>query len=284
MPFVNCHLEIWLNDIILTPQPFIKNILIYPIKSLDPIELTETEIGSNSLRHDREFAIFNGGRFMNGKRTGRLNELKTSYDIGMYLVRFTPRTGGEIKTFHLLNDKQEIESYLTDFFKLDVSFERNTVGEFMDIPVESGITLLSEASLQSLQSDMPAHDLDGLGLRFRPNLMIGGVSPYWEEQLFGEPGLGVEIRIGDVKLIGVSPRARCNVPPRDPSTGVTDKAFIKSVMKSRAASIPAGSKLLSHGGFYQLTLNTYIPVTEKGKIIKVGDTIKVVGPVDLEMV
>ena len=89
--------------------------------------------------------------------------------------------------------------------------------------------------------DSELTSITGAGLNIAVNLMIGGVSPYWEEQLFGEPGLGVEIRIGDVKLIGVSPRARCNVPPRDPSTGVTDKAFIKSVMKSRAASIPAGS-------------------------------------------
>lgn len=48
-------------------------IRIYPVKSLDPVELKEAEVGLYSLRYDREFAMLTpDGKFMNGKRSGRV--------------------------------------------------------------------------------------------------------------------------------------------------------------------------------------------------------------------
>ena len=262
--------------------PVLSHIRIYPVKSLDPVELPQAEIGSYSLRYDREFAMLtNDNQLINGKRTGRVSELKAEYEIEKHLITLGPRTGGSRKTFHLLNDGKELETYLTKFFEMPVSIAHNVDGQLMDMPVSSGVTMVSEESLQSLQHDMPSYSLDNLRLRFRANLEIRGVDAYWEEQLFGMPGMGVGFLIGDVTMIGISPRGRCNVPPRDPLTGVTDKTFIKAMMKSRAASLPSESKLLRHGNLYQLTVNTYIPEIEKGKMIKVGDEVRITGPVDL---
>ena len=263
--------------------PTISRIRIYPIKSLDPVELTQAEIGVHSLLHDREFAMLaQDGRFVNGKRTGRVNELKASYDLEKYLVTLMLRTGSEARTFHLLDDTKDIETYLTDFFKLPITFLRNAQGELMDIPNASSVTILSDASLKSLQRALPAHDLDDLRLRFRLSLEISGVDLFWEDQLFGEPGTGVEFLVGEVKMIGISPRARCNVPPRDPHTGITDKTFIKAMMNNRASSLSSASKLLQYGGYYQLSVDTHIPESEKGKILKVGDEIKIIGIVHLQ--
>ena len=53
--------------------PVLSKIRIYPIKSLDPVELTSVQIGVRSLLGDRRFALLNdAGNFINGKATGRL--------------------------------------------------------------------------------------------------------------------------------------------------------------------------------------------------------------------
>ncbi|HRI80409.1 MAG TPA: MOSC N-terminal beta barrel domain-containing protein [Cyclobacteriaceae bacterium] len=264
--------------------PTISGIRIYPIKSLDPVELNEIEVGTRSLLFDREFAMLaEDGRFVNGKRTGKVNTLQARYDIKNYLVSLNDRKGGAVRTFHLVDDKQKLENFLSNFFDLPVTIIHNEEGALMDIPVESSVTLMSDATLLSLQSDMPSHSLEDLKLRFRPNLMVAGVDRFWEEELFGEPGTGIEFLVGNVRMIGISPRARCNVPPRNPLDGEQDKSFIRTMMKSRADTLPKGSKLLKYGGLYQLTVNVYIPETEKGKIFRIGDEIKVIGPVVVEV-
>lgn len=264
-------------------KPLISRIRIYPIKSLDPVELQEAEVGVHSLRYDREFAMLtHDGHFMNGKRSGRVNELKAVYDLPNYLVHLSPRTGGATRSFHLINQKKELESYLKDFFGEPVSFIQNTKGQLMDIPTASSVTILSEASLQSLHHEFSDRTLEDVRLRFRATIELAGVEPYWEENLVGKPGVGMRIQIGDVEMIGVSPRARCNVPPRDPLTGITDKTFVKRMMKSREKTLPQNSHIPAYGSLYHLTINTYIPETQKGKWLRVGDELKIIEPVRLE--
>ncbi len=261
----------------------VSRIRIYPIKSLDPVELKEAEIGIHSLRYDREFAMLaHDGRFMNGKRSGRVNELKATYDLLNYRVTFSDRSGGPVRSFHLLNDKSEAEKYLSDFFGEPISLVQNKQGQLMDIPTASSVTILSEASLQSLHEEFSDRTLEDVRLRFRATIELGGVEPYWEENLVGEPGNGMRLTIGDVEMIGVSPRARCNVPPRNPLTGITDKTFVKRMMKNRENTLPENSHIPAYGSLYHLTINTYIPESQKGKWLRVGDKLKIIEPVRLE--
>lgn len=264
-------------------NPFVSRIRIYPIKSLDPVELQEAEVGIHSLRYDREFAMLtNDGRLMNGKRSGRVNELKAVYDVPNYRVTFSDRLGGPAHSFHLLNDPSAAAQYLSNFFGEPVSLVHNTEGQLMDIPTASSVTVLSEATLQSLHEEFSDRSLEDVRLRFRATIELGGVAPYWEEKLVGEPGVGMRLTMGDVEMIGVSPRARCNVPPRDPLAGITDKSFIRRMMKHREKTLPEDSHLPAYGNLYHLTINTYIPVTQKGKWLRVGDEVKILEPVQLE--
>lgn len=263
-------------------SPHLARIRIYPIKALDPVELQSVEIGARSLRYDREFAMLTTeGRFMNGKRSGKVNELRAEYDLANYRVTLVPRAGGEERSFHLTEDKTEIETYLSAFFAEPISLLHNKQGRLLDMPDESCVTVVSEASLQSLQVSLNDLSLDDIRLRFRANLELAGITPFGEEKFFGEPGVGMRFKIGDVEMIGVSPRARCNVPPRAPLTGITDKTFVRRMMKSREASLPEDSRLPAHGGFYHLTVNTYLPDSETGKILRVGDKVEVLSPVIL---
>ncbi len=264
------------------PQPFLARIRIYPIKSFDPVELQTAEIGVRSLRHDREFALLTPeGRFMNGKKTGRVNELKAEYDLTNYSVTLSPRAGGEAVAFHLLEEKDKLENYLSTFFNEPVSLLHNTQGRLLDVPDASSVTIISEASYQTLTSELVDFPLPDIRLRFRANLEIGGTEPFWEETLIGPPGVGMRFKIGDVEMVGVTPRARCNVPPRDPLTGVPNKTFVRRVMKAREATLPKDSVLPAHGGFYHLTVDTYLPDTETGKILRVGDKVEIGAPVIL---
>lgn len=264
-------------------HPTISRIRIYPIKALDPVELQEAEIGVHSLRYDREFAMITPDhRYMNSKRTGKVNELKATYDLPNYMVNLTPRAGGSVESFHLIHGRRKLEMYLENFFGEPLSLIQSTKGQLMDIPTASSVTIVSEASLKSLHEEFSDRTLEDVRLRFRASIELVGVEPYWEENLIGEPGVGMRIQVGEVEMIGVSPRARCNVPPRDPLTGITDKTFVKRMMKSREANLPKNSHLPEYGNLYHLTVNTYIPATQKGKWIRVGDSVSILESVKLE--
>jgi len=87
------------------------------------------------------------------------------------------------------------------------------------------------------------------------------IKPFWEEKLYKEPGIGIHFKIGDVNLIGVSPRARCNVPPQDPNTGEMDYYFIKNMMNKRATHKPTLDKILKFGS------STYFQLRDRVEIL-----------------
>lgn len=266
-------------------KPVVSRIRIYPIKSLDPVELQQSEVGIHSLRYDREFAMLTrDGHFMNGKRSSRVNKLKALFDLPNYKVTFSDRSSASANTFDLQNEKAEAEKYLSIFFDEPISLVQNKLGQLMDIPTVSSVTILSEASLQSLHQELADRPLEDIRLRFRATLELSGVPPYWEENLVGEPGYGMNLTIGNVQMIGVSPRARCNVPPRHPLTGINDKTFVKRMMKQREKTLPEGSHIPAFGSLYHLSINTHIPESQNGKWLHVGDEVKIIEPVRLKSV
>lgn len=263
-------------------NPLVSRIRIYPIKSLDPVELKEAEIGTHSLRYDRAYAmITEDGRFMNGKRSGRVNELKATYDLQRSEVSFSDRQGGPETSFRLDENGRDIQKYLSEFFGERVYLVHSDLGELMDIPSASSVTIVSDASLISLQKEFAEESLERLRLRFRASLELSGVEPYWEESLVATPSVGKRLMVGEVEMIGVSPRARCNVPTRDPLTGIMDKSFVRRMVLRRGDTLPKDSLLYSYGNLYQLALNTFIPKNQQGKWIRVGDALSVTGIVRL---
>jgi uncharacterized protein YcbX len=264
-------------------HPIVSKIRIYPVKSLDAIELTETEIGIHSLLHDRTYAMrAEDGKFINGKRTGKVNQLKTDFDLANGLIHFTPRTTSKKETFELKEGNAALNEYLGDYFGMKLEFLHNTNGDFMDAPKKGSVSILSEASLESLRTDFTQYSMEDLRLRFRVNIELTGVDAYWEENLFHKPGTAVKFTMGDVEMTGISPRIRCSVPPRNPWTGEKDKSFMKTMKESRAKNLPANSTLPEFGNMYHLAVDAYIPITEVGKIIKIGDAVKIGETVDFD--
>jgi uncharacterized protein len=256
--------------------PVLSKIRIYPIKSLDPVEVNSVKIGTRSLLGDRRFALLNDdGGFINGKRTGLVNQLQATFDDELKHVIFNVRGSDEKNTFHLSNDVSRIETFLSDFFKMKVHFIKNEEGRLMDEPDESATTVVAFETMQLL-ADSLYDPIDTLRLRFRSNIEISNVPPYWEEILASNTSEnGIRFKIGEVEMIGISLRARCNVPPRDPFTGDTDKTFIKRMLLSREGSVPVWSHVRELNSLYHLSVNTFIPDSEIGKEIKTGDEVVV---------
>jgi uncharacterized protein YcbX len=258
-------------------NPTLSKIRIYPIKSLDPIELTSVKIGNRSLLGDRKFAMLNQfGSFINGKATGLVNQLQTSFDEQIEYVTFNKRGSDKKTIFNLNTETDKIESFLSLFFKNKVSLIKNEDGRLMDIPDESAATVIAYETVQYLAEQL-GDSMDTLRLRFRANLEISNVPIYWEERLANEDSeIGVPFLIGDVKMIGKNLRARCNVPPRNPLTGETDKTFIKKLIDSRQKNIPSWSHVQKLGSLYHLSVDTFIPDSETGKQIHIGDLVQLI--------
>ena len=263
----------------MTPKPTISSITIYPIKSLDGISMTEVNTTSGgSLLHDREFAISDKkGNFLIGKTEPSIHKIRTKYDLENYLVTFQKVGEPETeKQFHLLNEITKINHWLSDFFGKPVQLIRNTNGRFLDIPDISGITFLSQSSLDEISNWYPEMSVEETKKRFRSNIVIGGVDAFWEDRLFAEEGNYILFKVGDVELLGISPRARCVVPTRHPVNGEVTKSFAKTFGMNRAKSLPEFSKLDEYGHYYFLTVNVLIPPKERNKTIHCGDKIELI--------
>ena len=259
--------------------PVIKNITIYPVKSLDGVALQKAQIGNGGcLIHDREYAICDAnGKFVNGKSNALVHLLRSKIDFEHEIISFRHESDSVWNDFHLLHDKKNIEEFLSAFFGKPVMFLKNTEGEFLDVPVQSGATILSMESLEKVSGWFNNMNIDETRKRFRATIEINAAPAFWEDRLFFEEGTAVEFKIADTTLWGISPRARCIVPTRHPKSGAMIHAFQKSFATQRLATLPQWSTLNDYGHGYYLSVDCYIPPTEFGKWIEVGDEMKIIG-------
>ncbi len=258
--------------------PNLNRITIYPIKSLDGISLEKAVISEGGcLLHDREYAMFDEkGELINGKSNPLVHSLRTAFDFDKETVSFRLNNDMPWNEFHLVNEKSEIEVFLSAHFRMKVQIQQNKTGRFLDVPDISGVTVLSEASLQTV-ADWFSISLDESRKRFRATLEFVNVTPFWEDKLFLEKGRVLELKIGDVTVFGMSPRPRCVVPSRNPETASITRAFSKKFSKKRENNLVESSNLMSYGHSYHLSVDCLIPATEVGKSIRLGDKLTIIG-------
>ena len=263
-------------------KPFISHIAIYPVKSLDGISLRKTEIAEGGcLLHDREYAIFDTeGNLINGKSNPSVHTLRSTVDFEKEIISFQRMNENKWCHFHLEKERMAVQHYLSQFFGAEVELKQNKTGGFLDIPEISGITLLSTASLQSVSEWFGGMDLNETRKRFRATVEIDGVPAFWEDHLFSNKGSAIEFQCGKVRMIGISPRERCVVPTRHPETGEVLHGFPKIFAKDRLTDLPGWSFLKQYGHSYYLSVDCFIPATEIGKFICVGDELKISGVIN----
>ena len=248
--------------------PKVSKILLYPFKGLDPVEVRETQIlKSGSLRHDREFFLVDGeGRIVSGKREKRIHNIRSRVDIE-----------GETFTF-VWNGKEETFSFedlrgMGDFFSEILGYRVHVKRDPSGMPDDrkaKGPTLVSRSTLLEVGRWFGLTEEEAR-LRFRTNIEVDGVPPFWEDSLVGRV-----FKVGEVKMEGSGISRRCPVPTRNPFTGEELKGFVRTFIEKRRETLPPWSpEEVFRDTFYRLCLNTRVPEEEAGKVLKVGDEVSV---------
>ena len=249
-------------------------ILVFPIKSLDGLLVEKAVVSQGGiLQNDRVYAIFDReGRVVNGKRTARIHELRATFEDQLREVRLGPAGDANPVQFPL-DTPAPLEQWLGEFFGFPVELKHEPIKGFPDDREAFGPTIVSEASLREVQSWFPELTLESVRRRFRANLELLDTEPFGEDRLFGAPDTLRPFQVGPVNFLGHNPCQRCVVPTRDPDSGrgVTD--FQKKFMERRKQTLPAWSDARRFNHYYRFTINTSIPPTEAGKILRVGDPI-----------
>ena len=260
----------------------VAQISVFPLKSCDEVSLAKARVlPSSALEYDRQFALIDSsGDLINAKIHPRIHQLNLRVDPAQRRFHVSERDGRKEIQGSLDNDGRILSDWLSDFFSLDVSIIENGATGFPDDLDAAGPTIVSTATLQTVADWFEGLSLDEVRRRFRANIEVGGVEPFWEDRLVhAGPNLQC-FRIGNLTFVGVNPCPRCVVPTRDSRTGeVHPPLFFQQFSKNRAATLPdwADRSLFTH--YYRLATNTRL--LEPGTVepgaaeINIGDPIEV---------
>ncbi|MBV8883970.1 MAG: MOSC N-terminal beta barrel domain-containing protein [Chroococcidiopsidaceae cyanobacterium CP_BM_RX_35] len=259
-------------------SPYLAGIYIYPIKSLDLDAVPHAKIlASGALEHDREYAICDAqGKFVNGKRHAKVHLLRSSLDTESKILCLRIQGTDQVSWFHLDKERTALEAWLSDYFGFQIKFLHNSVTGFPDDTNAPGPTVISTGTIEEVTSWFPGLKVDEMRFRLRTNLEIGGVLPFWEDRLFAQAGDYVQFQVGSVLFEGSNPCQRCVVPTRNSTNAEAYPNFQKIFVANRQASLPSWVETSRFNHFYRLAVNTSVPVSEAGKILRIGDAVKII--------
>ncbi len=256
--------------------PHLSRITIYPVKSLEGVDLTEAHIlPGGALENDRRFAMFDSeGHILNGKRTPLVHRIRSCYDAGARVLTLGYRDRGETSSFHLDGDRDALNLWLSNAFEQPVSLREAPETGFPDDTEAPGPTVIATATLETVASWYEGIDLESGRGRFRANLEIGGVEPFWDDRLYAGAGEAVRFRVGAVVFEGVNPCQRCIVPWRAALTGELTRDFMPRFRTLRKQTLPPWANASRFNHFYRLAVNTRKPDRDAATI-RVGDSIEI---------
>jgi len=252
----------------------LSRIVIYPIKSLDGVVVPEVRLTAGGiLEFDRVYAFVDDkGAYVNGKRTGRIHALRSEFGPGFAEVTLWENDASQREQF-CLREPEKLNAWLSDFFGFGVKLVHEPKSGYPDDRTAFGPTIVSEASLATVADWFPEMDVESSRRRFRSNLEIAHTPPFWEDHLFGAPGELKPFRVGEAQFLGHNPCQRCVVPTRDPDKSTQIPGFQKVFMEMRRRNLPPWSNAERFNHYYRFAINTSVPETEAGKVLRLGDNI-----------
>jgi uncharacterized protein YcbX len=290
-------------------DPSLAAIRRYPVKSLTADAREQaTLVAAGGIEGDREWAMVAGpadapfepgsadvggdGEYINGKRTAKVHRLASTYvpraDGGPALrIRRREDPSDEQVVFPLYDGRPvenpageadvhaDLNDWLSDYFDQPVSVRWHGGGQ-QDDRKRHGPTIVSTATLREVAAWFD-FDVASARRRFRANLEIEGVPPFWEDRLFTDQGDVVRFRVDDAELLGVTPCQRCVVPTRDPDTGAETPEFRARFVEHREATLPEWTACDRFDNPYHLMTLSHVPSESVGMAIEVGDTVERLG-------
>lgn len=252
----------------------LEHILIYPIKSLDGVSVSQAKIlPGGALEHDREFCMVDQtGNLVNGKRTAKVHQIRSQFDFKTRIVTLSVQHDRPV-SFHLDHGRSGIEGWFSDYFGFSVFLQQDLTTGFPDDPISPGPTIISCATLEQAASWFENMTIEDLRSRLRSNLELAEVPAFWEEQLYSADQIPIVFQIGEVELQGINPCARCVVPTRDATSGDRYPQFQRIFTAKRQEELPDWAAKERFDHYYRMAVNTRIASSQAGKVLKVGDTL-----------
>ncbi|NPB05122.1 MAG: MOSC domain-containing protein [Aquificae bacterium] len=255
-------------------EVFLSKILVFPFKSFDPVEVEKVRITEGgTLENDRRFALFRkeDGKVLSRKWETKLYRIRSNFDLGREEVVFSYE--GVERGFKF-REREAIERFLSEVLGYAVELREDRRRGFPDDGEAYGPTVVSRPTLVEVGSWFGLSEGE-VRLRLRTNLELDGenLPPFWEDRLFAKAGETVWFKVGPVKVGGVNPCRRCPVPARDPFTGESLENFRRRFEEMRRKTLPPWAERSRFDTFYRLTVNTIVPPSEAGKVLKVGDRV-----------
>src|SRR5690349_16194219 len=104
-------------------MPSLARIHIYPIKSLDPVRVSEARLlPTGALEQDRRFALVDErGAYINGKRTNLVHSLRTQFDPASGEFRVRVVGAGSEAVFHVDQQRDELAAWFGEYFEMPVT-------------------------------------------------------------------------------------------------------------------------------------------------------------------
>ena len=260
--------------------PYVARILVFPIKSLDSVEVACTHLlPSGALVDDRRWAIFDDrNRYVNGKNYKAVHRIRSFFDLDARTatLRHDDGRGPSEATFALDGDPVGMAAWLSAALGFAVRLGADLDIGHPDDTHSPGPTVISVATLEEIGRwfGLP---LDQVRARFRTNIEINGVAAFWEDRLFRDAGDTVPFRLGRVELLGVNPCQRCVVPTRHPATGALDGDFAFRFAELRKRTRPVWSNPARFNHFFRVAVNTRPGKLTPNGAFAVGDHVDVGG-------
>ncbi|APW98170.1 molybdenum cofactor biosysynthesis protein [Halobiforma lacisalsi AJ5] len=256
----------------------LERIRTYPVKSLDGVDREEATIRENgTLAGDRAFAIFDAdGEVVEGPRTDRVHDITTEYDpeTGALTVDVTGSDADGPRQFDLESEvgRERAAAWFSDVFDLgELALERDDERGYV-ARNGMGTSVISTATLETVADWFDDLTVDGVRRRMRANLEVSGVEPFWEDRFVGADAPA--FTVGDVRLEGVTPCARCVVPERDPDTGEALPEFRERFVEKRRETFPEWADEAAFDHYYTLMLIADVVDADRGKTVAVGDPVE----------
>lgn len=250
------------------------------MKSLDGTAVDAARlVGPGALEGDRSYAVCDpDGEPVTGKRDAAVHRIRASHDLARGELTVHEQGAPEAaETFSLDAERGALNAWLSAALDRDrpVSLVRDLDGGHPDDTTAHGPTLVSTGTLRRVAAwtDRPVHEVRR---RFRANVEVGGVPPFWEDGLYGPGETPGRLVVGDTELTVAGPCRRCVVPTRDPDTGRETPGFRETFIGRRRASWPAWAPRDRLGTGFRLAVNTAVP-DQPAPRLAVGDPVAVPG-------
>jgi hypothetical protein len=243
----------------------LNKIKIYPIKSLDGIEVSTIRVNpSGALKHDRQFALFTkNGKTVNAKKYPEIIQIKANFDIDNLSVKLS--VNNSESEFELRNNNALLSEWFSDYFKENVILKENTSTGFPDDTERPGPTICSLESIKLVNKWFPDYSEDNIRRRFRSNLELSqNENGFWEDLLLKQSN-SPKLRIGQLELNLIKPCPRCPVPSRDPNTSEVHSGFQIDFERNRKNLMPEVDKRF-YPHFYMFGINTSANLSKEVQI------------------